>query len=299
MARITVALIGYGDWGEILAQYIEMSQHFELKYIFTAKQNTPKSTRDINLLYQKEIEAVFIASPSDSHVDYALTFLKKGKHVFCEKPLSTNVKDIDHVYELARNQGLALFINYIYLQSKGVQYLKSMISGIKEIEYIEFCFKQYGKLYEKQNAFDILGCHLLATYFYLFTELSPTELNIAFNLDMKKESPYTQQLRLDSNGHKAFFDIDLQFPRTERGIYIYGKDKLVVYSPNQEKTIVIYSMGKEGISEVFSTFFDESNNIVNSLNYFKNLIKNKQQGHHDIVRKTTKILEEIKVEESR
>lgn len=49
-------------------------------------------TRFEDMLEVEEIEAIVIVSPSDQHVEHLRLSLEAGKHVFCEKPLSTDLK---------------------------------------------------------------------------------------------------------------------------------------------------------------------------------------------------------------
>lgn len=46
-------------------------------------------------------DAVFITTPNTQHVSLTIAALKTGKHVFCEKPLATNVADAQRVFDEA------------------------------------------------------------------------------------------------------------------------------------------------------------------------------------------------------
>jgi myo-inositol 2-dehydrogenase/D-chiro-inositol 1-dehydrogenase len=48
-------------------------------------------------------DAVFITTPNTRHVALAIAALETGKHVFCEKPLATNVADAQRVFEKTKN----------------------------------------------------------------------------------------------------------------------------------------------------------------------------------------------------
>jgi len=54
------------------------------------------------------IDAVYIATPHDTHAKYIRESLEAGKHVLCEKPMSLNSEDALSLYELARLKGLIL-----------------------------------------------------------------------------------------------------------------------------------------------------------------------------------------------
>lgn len=48
-------------------------------------------------------DAVYITTPNTKHVAVALAAIEAGKHVFCEKPLATNLADAKRVFTAAEN----------------------------------------------------------------------------------------------------------------------------------------------------------------------------------------------------
>jgi predicted dehydrogenase len=56
------------------------------------KQNTHKGSKAyMRLLENKDVDAVLISSPAYSHVDFLEAAVAAGKHVYCEKPVATDV----------------------------------------------------------------------------------------------------------------------------------------------------------------------------------------------------------------
>lgn len=53
-------------------------------------------------------DAIFITTPNTKHVSLAIAAIEDGKHVFCEKPLATNIADARTVFQKA-NEGRAIF----------------------------------------------------------------------------------------------------------------------------------------------------------------------------------------------
>jgi len=49
------------------------------------------------LLDSKDVQAVFVATPSHLHKDIALAALQAGKHVYCEAPLATTIQDCKEI----------------------------------------------------------------------------------------------------------------------------------------------------------------------------------------------------------
>jgi len=68
-----------------------------------ASRDNPTGYSDYRkLLERKEVEAVFIASPCDLHVEMSIAALQAGKHVYCEKPLGISPEGIARVLKAAQ-----------------------------------------------------------------------------------------------------------------------------------------------------------------------------------------------------
>ncbi|WP_018151622.1 Gfo/Idh/MocA family oxidoreductase [Leeia oryzae] len=56
------------------------------------------------LLADKEIDAVWLATPTSFHADQIVAALEAGKHVFCEKPLALTLEECERVMKAAEKQ---------------------------------------------------------------------------------------------------------------------------------------------------------------------------------------------------
>lgn len=63
------------------------------------KPATHKDYRD--LLARKDVDAVYIATPCDLHVEMAIAALRAGKHVYCEKPVGITPESIRDLVRVA------------------------------------------------------------------------------------------------------------------------------------------------------------------------------------------------------
>jgi glycerol-3-phosphate cytidylyltransferase len=58
--------------------------------------------------FLSRVNAVYIASPHDTHGQYAKAALLAGKHVLCEKPMVLTAQEAQALFDLAQRQGLIL-----------------------------------------------------------------------------------------------------------------------------------------------------------------------------------------------
>lgn len=96
------------------------------------------ATDDLEHFYDS-VDAVNIASPHETHFDYIMASLRRGKHVLCEKPMCLREEEARQAYALAKEKGLVLmegiktayapgFIQLIGMARSGV------IGNIRDVE---------------------------------------------------------------------------------------------------------------------------------------------------------------------
>jgi predicted dehydrogenase len=60
----------------------------------------------------KTIDAVYVALPNSMHAEYTIRSAKAGKHVLCEKPMSTTVREAEDMIAACRAANVKLMIAY-------------------------------------------------------------------------------------------------------------------------------------------------------------------------------------------
>lgn len=61
-----------------------------------------------DLMKDKDIDVVYIATPHNLHLGNTLMALEHGKHVLCEKPIGVNLRETNLMIEKAKEKGLFL-----------------------------------------------------------------------------------------------------------------------------------------------------------------------------------------------
>ena len=102
---INIALIGLGRIGQMHGQNLLLHNDFKLKYVFDLDKNlTNKIAKkflsiginDPKVAFRdKEIDAIFIASSTSTHIKLIEEAVKYKKVIFCEKPLDLSIEKIN------------------------------------------------------------------------------------------------------------------------------------------------------------------------------------------------------------
>ena len=67
-----------------------------------------------NLLKDDEIDAIYVATPHDSHFDLALASIEAKKSVLCEKPMTINSTEAMVLIDAGRSKGVLLMEAFMY-----------------------------------------------------------------------------------------------------------------------------------------------------------------------------------------
>ncbi len=65
-----------------------------------------------NLLADSRVDAVFISSPNSLHAGQAIQAAEAGKHVLCEKPMTTTLEDAVAMVRACRDRGVKLGVGF-------------------------------------------------------------------------------------------------------------------------------------------------------------------------------------------
>lgn len=73
-------------------------------------EKTSKNYKDI--LNDKEVDAIFICTPTDTHYTISMEALNFGKHVFCEKPVDLELGRVKDVKDLVAKTGKKYMVGF-------------------------------------------------------------------------------------------------------------------------------------------------------------------------------------------
>ncbi|MBS4208881.1 inositol 2-dehydrogenase [Bacillus sp. FJAT-50079] len=123
MEKISIGIIGAGRIGRLHAENIIHIPQVRIKTIsdifaenameWAAQIGIENVVTDYEaILNDPEIDAVFICSPTDTHVPIILQAAEKGKHIFCEKPISFSIEETEAALAAVEKAGVHLQVGF-------------------------------------------------------------------------------------------------------------------------------------------------------------------------------------------
>ena len=118
---INAAVVGLGWWGRKVVRDLDGSEHIQI----VAGVDVEPGARDAMapwiddvqadlgaVLRDDAVDAVILCTPHKFHTDQIIAAAAHGKHVFCEKPLSTSGDDAQRAVDAVTAAGLQLGIGH-------------------------------------------------------------------------------------------------------------------------------------------------------------------------------------------
>ncbi len=99
-------------------------------------------------LGDKNIDAVYIATPNSLHYEYASKAILRHKHVILEKPFTTSAKECLDLIKLAIDNDVILFEAILPIHLPAYKKLKEAIKSLGKITNAELNFSKYSSKYD-------------------------------------------------------------------------------------------------------------------------------------------------------
>lgn len=118
---VRFGLLGAGRIGKVHAKAVAANPQAKLVAVADAFE---KAANDISSAYgaevrsieaiemAKDINAVIICTPTDTHADLIERFARAGKAIFCEKPINLDVKRVEACMAVVEKTGATLMVGF-------------------------------------------------------------------------------------------------------------------------------------------------------------------------------------------
>jgi len=117
-------IIGCGDVTEVKSgpafQKVEnseliavMRRNGEKAADYARRHSVPKWYDDADrLIHDPDINAIYVATPPDTHAMYSIKAMEAGKPVYVEKPMAMNQQECQQMIDVSKKTGMPLYVAY-------------------------------------------------------------------------------------------------------------------------------------------------------------------------------------------
>jgi predicted dehydrogenase len=261
-------VIGYGYWGPNIVRNLvslDGSQVLAIAELSAAAQKRARKSypaiditaRASDVIGSSKIDAVAIVTPVWTHYELAKAALNNGKHVFVEKPFTSNCAQGEELINLAQQKNLKIMVDHTFLFTGAVTKISELLNeGL------------IGKLYYYDSTRVNLG--LFQHDINVLWDLAPHDLSIMDYLIKTKPEAIVATGQNHLNGHEDVAFMTLYFPEKViahinvnwlspvkvRTTLIGGEKKMLVWNDLEaDEKVKVYDKGvnitnREGVYEL-------------------------------------------------
>ena len=243
--KLNIGLIGCGYWGNNL-----MRIFYQLGVLDTVsdknhniKKQVSKLSKEVNfttnykqILENKNIEAVVIATPAITHFKIVCEALYSKKHVFVEKPLCLNFKDGKKLVALAEKNKCKLMVGHLLLYHPAFIKMKKEIEKglIGKIRYIYSNRLALGKLRKEEDVLWSFAPHDISMILNLINErLLSLEAYGGSYIKSKVKDTSLTILKFNKN-RKAHIFVSWLHPYKDQRLVVIGEKGMIVFADVEE-----------------------------------------------------------------
>ena len=265
-------VIGYGYWGPNIVRNLaslEGSQVVGIAEVSAgararAQKAYPmvKVTAEAkDLVTSPEVDAIAVVSPVWTHYELTKAALENGKHVFVEKPFTSNTAQAEELINLAARKNLKVMVDHTFLFTGAVRKICQLLDE-----------GSLGRLYYYDSTRVNLG--LFQHDVNVLWDLAPHDLSIMDHVIKSKPEAIVATGQGHLNGHEDVAFMTLYFPEnviahlnvnwlspgTVRTTLIGGEKRMLVWNDLEaDEKIKVYDKGvkitsREGVYDLLVSY---------------------------------------------
>ena len=241
---VNVAVAGVGVWGKNVVRNFHEIEKANLLFCYDPNDTSLKWVKDNypqikvtheykNILNNKKIDAVVIATPPHTHFELARKALEAEKHVLIEKPLTLNSKDAAGLVDLAQKKRRKIMVGHLLKYHPAVGEMRKRIENkeIGEVCYFHSQRLSLGRVRKVENVMWCLATHDVYIAVYLLGEY-PERVSAFGKSFLQKEKGIEDVVFLNlffkggmfAHIHASWFDVE-----KVRRLKIIGKEKMMIF----------------------------------------------------------------------
>lgn len=265
-------VIGYGYWGPNIVRNLaglDGSQVVAIAEVNPAAQARARKaypnvriTGEANeVISAADIDAIAVVSPVWTHFDLTKTALENGKHVFVEKPFTSNTAQAEELINIASRKNLKIMVDHTFLFTGAVRKISQLLDE-----------GSLGQLYYYDSTRVNLG--LFQHDINVLWDLAPHDLSIMDHLLRGRPEAIVATGQGHLNGHEdvafmtlyypgkiiAHINVNWLSPVKVRTTLIGGEKRMLVWNDLEaDEKVKVYDKGvkitsREGVYELLVSY---------------------------------------------
>lgn len=253
--KIRIAHVGGGYWGKNIIRnlhalgFLELICDVDQSSLDNYKKQYPGvlCVTDFNeILKNKKIDAISIATPAATHFTLVREALNVGKHVFVEKPLALRPKEGKELAELAKQKKLILMVGHILRYHPAIDKIKELIVS-DALGRIGYCYSNrlnLGKIRSEENILWSFAPHDISILIYLMGG-PPDEVSASGEIILQPGiHDVTLTVMKWKSGVSAHINVSWLHPYKEQKLVIVGDKAMLVFDDTKEnEKLMLYKRG--------------------------------------------------------
>ncbi len=253
---VRFGVIGYGYWGPNVVRNLDQLDGSEVVAVCdkspTARKRVQKAYPRVRIAAEcteltssPDIDAIAVVTPVWTHYELAKAALENGKHVFIEKPITSNTAQAEELINLAEQKNLKIMVDHTFLFTGAVRKISQLLDE-----------GALGKLYYYDSTRVNLG--LFQHDVNVIWDLAPHDLSIIDHLIEETPEAVVATGQTHLNGHEDIAFLTVYFPNKiiahinvnwlspvkVRTTLIGGEKKMLVWNDMEpDEKIKIYDKG--------------------------------------------------------
>lgn len=257
MQKISIGIVGLGYWGPHLLRNFAALDECIVKYgCDLQKENLEKMRKNYpavtytqkveDLLNDRDLMAIVIATPTGTHFDLAKRALEAGKHVLLEKPMTSSAAEATELVRIAKEKKLQLLVDHTFVYTGAVEKIRELVKSkeIGELHYFDSTRINLGLIQRDVNVLWDLAIHDLSILSVLH-DLSAIKTLYAHGSTHFTKQPEIAHLHLTfQDGVEAHIHVSWLSPVKIRKTIVGGSKKMILYDDTEpSEKIRIYDKG--------------------------------------------------------
>jgi predicted dehydrogenase len=131
-------VIGYGYWGPNIVRNLRSLEGCQVvgicdqtaaarKRIQAANPGIPVHSDANELIKSPDVDAIAVITPVWTHYELTKAALENGKHVFVEKPFTSNTAQAEELINLAEQKNLQIMVDHTFLFTGAVRKIQKLL----------------------------------------------------------------------------------------------------------------------------------------------------------------------------